>query len=202
MAAVSNPGDEEATLGAPPARAKPESLLGQPTGGAHIQLVLTQGPGAWLYKGKDERGRRSLIQIVPLRPCDPEEVRARDDLLRQVAAATALLGQDPEVKVESHGFDPDLGLGGCFYWLLQWTGAAERIGQTSLKDGPALVAAAMALLDRVASRHARGRHAPVVRSERMLGQRRVARPGAVGGAVGARHVVRDKRRLQALRLVR
>lgn len=135
-----------------------EDWLGKTLGEATLEAVLIEAPGAWLYRGRDASGRRALIHVVPLCPAGPD----LPERLRIVAAATAQLGQDPEVKLEDHGYERELGPGGTLYWRLPWTGAAERLGQTEVGSESELVAAATSLLERLIARHARGRLDPLL----------------------------------------
>ena len=159
---VNDRGDGDARVATAQPQQAAAEFVGQSFGDVRVETPLLTAPGAWLMKGRASKGRRALVQLTPLRPITPNETEARGQLLRSVALATEALGHDPEVKVERHGFEETTGGGGVLYWILPWTGAAERIGQKKVAKAEDLVAATTSLLERLVSRHARGRLDPLL----------------------------------------
>lgn len=151
----------EASQGTEPTPSSTAAWVGATLGGFTIEASLVEAPGAWFFRGRDSSGRRALVQITPLKA----NRSGVTEFLRAVAAATTQLTQDPEVTVEHHGFERERGPGGALYWVLPWTGAAERLGQTKIRTSDELLAAARSLLERLIARHARGRLDPLLHAD-------------------------------------
>lgn len=109
--------------------------------------------GARFFEGSSGDGERVLLEIVRLRHAKDDEERAqRHRCERTVAARTAALIDEPSLGVRAHaGVDTDSGR--ILYWAFAWRGEPLK-GTLPHSEWIAL---ARALLERLATRHARGR---------------------------------------------
>lgn len=141
-----------------------DAFKGYNLGSVRIEGLLIQAPGAWLFKGQDQEQRHWLVQVAPLKAGKS----GQKELVKAVKEETKALRDEQEMQLGEDGYDPQVCPGGALYWQIPWTGAAERIGQSRISSTDGLIAAARNLLERLSSRHKRGRLDPLLHASLII----------------------------------
>jgi hypothetical protein len=158
----SNPSDPSEESGAKVATVSEADLQ---IGPYELIRTLVDAPGASFVEARDADGTQWLLQLAFLRATEKEtDDEAEHDYIKMVEAATQHIGSDPDVMLQAHGAVKQSDGSTTLYWALPWPQDAYRLGHAKqdVSSTEELIWVARALLERMASRHDRGRLEPLL----------------------------------------
>lgn len=146
-----------------------------------VREVL-RAPGAILAEARDASGQPRLLQLTRLRGALSEDDRERRQKHEKVLAQRTMeLIGDADIVVHAHGGADVEGGERVLFWALPWSDAPFLIDRAKGEplSSSALIAAGVALAQRMAARHASGRVDPLL-SEYLLRAVELGRPEVIG----------------------
>lgn len=138
-----------------------------------FQLIaeLSRAPTVIFVEARDRDDRRVILQLARLRAAkSPIETVERHYFEKRVAEATALEAEDSELGLIAHGAVDRSDGSRVLYWALPWRDEARGLGRRLSRplSGVELCDIGIALAQRLAKRHERGRTDPLLSEQSVL----------------------------------
>jgi hypothetical protein len=138
-----------------------------------FQLIaeLSRAPTVIFVEARDRDDRRVILQLARLRAAkSPIEAVERHYFEQRVAEATAIEAEDKELGLIAHGAIDRLDGTRVLYWALPWRDEARALGRRLSRPltGVELCDVGIAIAQRLAKRHERGRCDPLLSEQSVL----------------------------------